>query len=106
LSDNQKIEERWQIVVDGKPLRHSSLRLYVAIGDLSYSASSFIGACMSEKLVVQIVVELVREDGGLLAWSWMGFGEDSDYRICGGSAPSLSRCLDSMRDYFREEGYE
>lgn len=52
--------------------------------------------------VMQIVVEMVRETNGGIGWSWDAFGEER--RLCGGSASSLSACLDSMRAYLREDG--
>jgi hypothetical protein len=53
--------------------------------------------------IQQIVIEMVRKEDGSLGYVWDAFGEE--HRLFGGSASSLSDCLDSMRDYLRNEGY-
>jgi hypothetical protein len=52
--------------------------------------------------IQQIVIEVVHEEDGSLGYVWDAFGEER--RLCGGSASSLSACLESMRAYLRDEG--
>jgi hypothetical protein len=57
---------------------------------------------MTTEPVFQIVIEMVREEDGSFGYSWDAFGVER--RLCGGAAPTLSSCLDTMREYLREEG--
>ena len=52
--------------------------------------------------IQQIVIEIARENDGSCAWTWDAFGEE--HRLCGGSAQTLSVCLETMRSYLRDEG--
>jgi len=52
--------------------------------------------------VEQIIIERVREDDGSLGWSWSVFGESP--LLASGSAKDLSSCLNTMRQYLRDEG--
>ncbi len=52
--------------------------------------------------IQQIVIEPRQDEGGGLCWTWSAFGDDR--MLYHGAGKSLSICLDSMRDYLREEG--
>lgn len=56
----------------------------------------------NQTTIGHIIIERIEEKDGSFGWTWDAY--DNGDSVASGAAPSLSVCVDSMREYLRSAG--